>query len=226
MRHWSLLLLPVVFWAAAPARADTTLDLSETGTVMVQPDELSASLRAQAEAPSPQAAQDSLNRKTGQALAAAHQVTGVRIATSQYMVQPPEPPQTGRPSTGWHASQTIDLSSDDGPALLALVGSLQQQGLAVEQLTWRLSATAERHARDQAMRQAVGGLRSRAESIATLLGLHFTSFKTVRIGPAGPRPMAMPMRALAATAMPTAESGPVEVNSTVTAEAVLTPPSP
>jgi len=132
-----------------------------------------------------------------------------------------------------YTHNTLHLPTEDavfgfraaGPALLSLVGALQRQGLAVQQLGWRLSAQAARAAREQAQRQALGGLRKRAEEAAGLLALRFASFRTVRLTPEPPP--VVPLRAALAVAPgPSVEQGPVEVTATVTAEAVLAPAQP
>ncbi len=211
-------------FSGTPARAETILDLSETASVAARPDEIAASLGAEAAAPEPAAAQDAVNRMMAQALDTARQVKTVTATTGQYAVWlVPERPPTSPPA--WRASQTLDLSGQDGPALLSLVGALQRQGLAVQQLGWRLSARAARAARDQALRQAIGGLRKRAEEAAGLLDLRFVSFRTVRLTPE-PTVM-MPMRAaMVAAPGPNVEQGPIEVTATITAEAVLAPGQP
>lgn len=211
---------------AAPASADTLLSLSNTATVSAQPDELDATLRAQAEGGSASEVQQDVNRAIAAALGAAKAVSGVRTDTGQYSVWTNPPASNGQPqSAPWHATQGLELRGHDGAAMLALVGKLQQQGLAVEQLGWRLSDEAERTAHEAALRKAVEGLRSRAETMAGLLGLHFASFRTVHVGTPQPSPFPVPMRAMVATAAaappPSAENGPVTVSATVTAEAVL-----
>ncbi len=218
--------------AAAPgARADTILDLSETGHVSAQPDEIAASLRAEATAPAPDAAQAAVNQAMKRALDAARATQGVTVNTGQYSVwlaEPPPPPHPGAARAGsptWHASQTLDLTGHDGHSMLALVGTLQGQGMAVQALAWQLSPDATRTALEAALRQAVSGLRARAEEVAGLLGLRFASFRTVRLSPEPQRmaPMMM-MRAAAPAPAPNVEQGPIEVSSTVTAEAVLVGP--
>ena len=137
--------------AFSPARAETVLDFSETASVMVQPDEIAASLHAEATAPEPAAAQEAVNRMMAQALDTVRQARGVTPATGQYAVWLASAPSPGE-APAWRASQALDLSAQDGPALLSLVGALQKQGLAVQQLSWRLSPRAARAARDQAQR--------------------------------------------------------------------------
>ncbi|MBV8614333.1 MAG: SIMPL domain-containing protein [Acetobacteraceae bacterium] len=217
-------LLFVMLAALSPARAETVLDFSETAGVMVQPDEIAASLRAEATSSEPAAAQEAVNRMMDQALDTARRTGGVAPASGQYAVWL-APAQSPGAAPDWRASQTLDLSAQDGPTLLRLVGALQKQGLALQQLGWRLSPQAARAAREQALRQALGGLRKRAEEAAGLLALRFMSFRTVRLTPEPPS--VMPLRAaMAAAPEPRVEQGPVEVTATVTAEAMLVPAQP
>ncbi len=219
-----------VLFALSAARAETVLDLSETASVSARPDEIAASLRAETTAPAPAPAQAAVNRLMARGLDSAHQSQGVTASTGQYsvwLVEPPAAHPDAAPvaSPIWHASQTLDLTGRDGPTMLALVGALQGQGMAVQSLAWRLSAEVARTTRAAALRQAVSGLRARAEEAAGLLGLRFASFRTVRLDPE-PRVFPMAMRAAAFAPAPNVEQGPIEVSATVTAEAVLTPGQP
>ena len=209
-------------------RADTILRLSETATVQAMPDELAGTVRAEATAPDAAAAQSAINAAMGAALARARQLPQVTFSTGTYEVWQTEPGQTGGQAGGraqWHASQSLDLSSHDGPALLELVGALQRQGLAVGQLAWKLSRPVEEAARRQALAESLQRLRGRAEEAAKLLDLRFGSFREVRLEPA-PTPVfprAMMAAAAQTSASPNAEAGPVDVNATVAAEVLLLP---
>jgi predicted secreted protein len=211
---------------AGPAAAETLLHLSESARVMVQPDELAASLRVEAVTASAAEAQAQVNTAMAGAVALARQTAGVRVTTGSYTVWPQTTPQAVvRPGgrQDWRASQTLELRSGDGAVLLTLVGALQQRGLAVSQLGWQVAAETERHARAEATKQALGSLRVRAEEAADVLGLHFDSFREVRLD-AIPRPRPLPMRAMTAASAappPTAEAEPVPVEASVEADVVL-----
>lgn len=209
---------------AGPAAAETLLHLSESARVMVQPDELAAVLRAEAVTSSAAEAQAQVNAAMAGAVALARQTAGVRVTTGAYTVWPQT--LSARPvgRQDWRASQTLDLRGGDGAVLLTLVGVLQQRGLAASQLGWQVAAETERHARAEATKQALGNLRARAEEAAGVLGLHFDSFREVRLdAPARPHPM--PMRAMAASSPvsspPTVEAEPVPVEASVEADVVL-----
>ena len=112
--------------------------------------------------------------------------------------------------------------------MLRLVGDLQQKGLAESGLGWRLSADAERHAREEATRQALSGLRGRADKAADILGLKFSSFREVRLDSVTPPPI-MPRQMVARATMaaaappPTAETEDLPVSASAEADIVLKP---
>ena len=213
--------LALALMTAVPAAAATLLSLSETASVSVRPDELSAELRATATAPDAARAQAEVNAAVAAALTAARAVAGVRIATAGYATwqRPPGSPGGG----GWQASQGVTLKSHDPAALLHLVGRLQGQGLAVGALAWELSAPARTAARARAMQEALRALRGRAEAAALVLGLRFGSFRTVQLG-APPQVMPRPMFASLERAggpPPSAVAEDIAVSATVSAEVEL-----
>jgi predicted secreted protein len=209
---------------AGPAAADTLLHLSESARVMVRPDQLAAALRAEAVAASAAEAQAQLNTAMAGAVATARQTAGVTVATGAYSVWPQDQAARGGKQE-WRASQTLELSSGDGVALLTLVGTLQQRGLAVAQLAWRLAPETARKARAEALRQALSGLRARADEAASILGLRFDSFRDVRLGAAAPAPRGMMAMAAPAAANaappPVAQAEEVPIEASAEADVVL-----
>lgn len=219
--------IAAVLWAWLPAaHAETLLHLSDTETVSVMPDELAASLSAQASSATPAEAQKRVNAMIADALTHVRKVAGVTFSTGAYNVWHIGPTPQDH-SERWQANQTLDVSSHDGTALLTLVGALQANGLAVDTLSWRLSRPAERKAHNEALREAIGALRGKATEAAGLLGLRFDSFKDVRLGQATPPPMPrfMGAVAMAATAAPppSAVAANVPVSATAEADAILLP---
>ncbi len=218
-------LLSASMLLGSPARADTLLHLADTETVTVAPDELAASLRAEASSANPADAQQRVNAAMADALAHARKVAGVTVSTGAYSVWHVGPtPQDS--SERWQASQSLELTSHDSVALLTLVGTLQHNGLAIGQLGWRLSRAAERKAHDEATRQAIAALRGKAQEAAALLDLRFASFKEVRLDSAAQVPVPRfvgAMSAMAASAPPTAVAADVPVSATAEADAILLP---
>ncbi len=212
---------------AAPAWSDTVLKLSETAHVMVHPDELVASLRADSTGSSAAEAQAMVNTAIARALEQVKQAPGITAATGFYQVW-----QVTKPATQWHAGQSVTLKTGDGPALLKLVGTLQGSGLALEGLSWQLAPATARAAQSQATREALSRLRARAEEAAGILGLRFVSFREVRLDGTRPSPQPAPrMFAMAASAAPaapppSAEAQDADIQASVDADAVLVPAQP
>jgi len=210
---------------SAPAQAETVLHLAETATVMVAPDEISATLGAQATSASASDAQARVNTMMQDALAQARKVEGLTVSTGAYGVwRNNAPDRTER----WQVSQTLNLTGHDGPALLTLVGALQQRGLTVNNLAWRLSRATERQAHQTATKQALAALRGRVDEAAALLDLRFDQFKAVRLDSATPQPMframAAPMAVGASAAPPpSVAADDVPVSATADADAILLP---
>jgi uncharacterized protein YggE len=205
----------------APAGlAETILHISESSEVTRAPDEVVASLRAEARAGTAAAAQEAVNRAVAAAVARAQAAPGLRVSTGGYW--------TGRIEEGrsWQASQAITLRSGDGAALLELAGALQGAGLATTGLQWTLTRDAARVAREEASRLALDALRRRAEAVAAQLGLTLVGLREVRIdAPEGPAPrmMAAMARSERGAAPPVAVAEDVVVSATVSAVAVLRP---
>ncbi|HUB10379.1 MAG TPA: SIMPL domain-containing protein [Acetobacteraceae bacterium] len=211
---------------ASPAHAETLLHLSDTETVTVAPDELAGALRAEATSASPADAQRRVNTAMANALAEARKVAGMTISTGAYSVWHVGPTPQDR-SERWQASQTLNLTSHDGVALLTLVGTLQQGGMAIDALNWQLSREAQRKAHAEALRAAIAALRGRATEAANLLELRFDSFKEVRLEQTVPPPIPRfgPVMAMAAPAAapPSAVAADLPVSATVEADAILLP---
>lgn len=207
--------------AGAAPLAETELHIGESAEVTRAPDEVVATLRAEARAGSAAAAQQAVNRAITAAVEKARGVPGVRVSTGGYW--------TSRVDQGraWQAAQSLTLRGSEASALLDLAGALQEQGLAMAGLHWRLSREATRTAREEASRLALDGLRRRAQAVADQLGLSLVGLKQVRIdapdrGP-GPLPMAMAARSASAAPPPVAIAEDVVVGATVEAVAILRP---
>jgi predicted secreted protein len=222
------LALSCVFAGGSAYAQDTILRLAETATVMVSPDELTATLRAEAVAPNAQDAQKRVNEMMRDAIAAAKKVDGINVSTGPYNVWRAGPSVAER-AERWQASQNLYLTGKDAESMLRLVGDLQQRGLAQGNLLWRLSRGTERKARQDATKQALSGLRGRADEAADVLGLKFSAFREVRLDSVSPPPI-MPRQAVVSRAAmasaappPTAEAEDLPVTASAEADIVLKP---
>jgi uncharacterized protein len=208
--------------AIGPARAATILHLSATATVHVVPDELAAELAAEAHASAPALAQSEVNAMISQALTTAGAASSVTAATGAYSVW-----YASDPRPQWQARQTLVLTAHDGPTLLALVGQLQGQGLAVSALGWQLAENTEAAAEEKAQLLALAELKGRAEAAAKVLGMRFAGFQRVWLTPAGPTVPIQPMALMAARGVPpSAVPAETQVAATVEADVTLDPANP
>lgn len=211
------------------ARADPTLRLTQTETVSVKPDRLSASLRAQAFAPTAAAAQEQVNAAVGKALTTLRQVNGLTPGTGSYSVWRVDPAPDAKPPVtgGWRAAQSVTVYGSEGKDVLAAIGTLQGQGMAVERLEWELAPQTAKAAEQEAALKAVRALRGRADALADAIDMRFDHFDELVVGEVA-RPM--PLRRMVASAAPMAappppqaETSEIVVSATVQAEIKLRP---
>lgn len=205
---------------AQPAPPETELHLGESAEVTRAPDEIVATLRAEARAGSAAAAQEAVNRTITAAVARARAVPAVRVATGGYWTNRVDD------NRAWIASQQLTLRGTEGAAVLELVGALQGQGMAMSGLTWTLKPETQRAAREEASRLALDALRRRADAVAQQLNMQVAGLKEVRIDVPErmPRPMAAPMAASARSAgapPPVAVAEDIPVMATVQAVVLL-----
>ncbi len=204
--------------APLPALAETILHLSEQASVTVTPDELAATLKLAATGTDAAQVQGHVNTMMTQALTQARAVAGVVVNTGSYQVWRSTGPDQ------WNGEQSLELHGKDGAVLLKLIGALQGQGAALSGLGWRVAPETARTARNAATKIALGQLRGRADAAAAIIGLRFASFRDVRLDGPAPYQPTMPrmMSSMAKSdAAPNAESEPVSIEATVSAEVVL-----
>lgn len=225
-RRSALWLIPLLLaLVTGPTRAaETVVHFVETATIMVSPDELAVTLRAEMTAPSAAEAQSRVNAMARDVTAAITQARDIQFSTGGYQVWRVAPSAQDRVER-WQAMQNFRLSSTDGAALLALVGTLQQGGVIVSSMQWRLSRASEKKAGHEATREAVAALTGRATETASLLGMRFDHFRAVKVDDAEPiavRPQPAMLTARAADAAPpVAMADDIAVTATARAEALM-----
>jgi predicted secreted protein len=204
---------------STPGSDVTVVHLTARAEQLLPRDRLQASLAVEVTGASPQQVQADINKRMGAALARAGAVASVKPQTGGYNVY-----QTREPNkpVAWHGSQSLMLSSDAPPALLDLVGALQQQGLVTSSLAYDLSPDSLRKAEDALTAEALSTLRQRADRVAGDLAMNVQQLRDVVVGNAqteGRPPIAMRMMAgaAAAPAPPVAEPGDATVSVSVEA---------
>ncbi len=226
---FALALMPLPAAAAEPQSAPsgdatTMLHLSEQAERMVARDRLGAVLRVEGSDADAARLQADINRRMAAAVARAKGVPGVTVSTGGYSVYQEHPKQG---PAQWHGSASLTLAAQEAAPLLALVGTLQQNGLALSSLAYELSPEAARAVEDELTAEALARLRQRAERVARSLGLSVLRIGDLRLGNAGgivpmPRPLFVARMREAAPA-PAAEPGEATVSVSVDADVLLVP---
>ncbi len=219
-----------VLLLAAPAPralAQTTLTLSATGQADAAPDEITATLTAQASSNSPVAAQSSVNAAIGYALQLVKTMPGLTAVTANYSVSQDQT-DNGNGPVKYDASDNITLvepapgglpSKDFG----GLLGKLQSHGLLLENFDGSLSQGASDQAMQNAIADAMRQIHAQAQAVASALGESIGRVTAVNLNDdaSGPVPMAQRQMMMAAVA-PQAAPAAVSVQANVTATVALT----
>ena len=95
--------------------------------------------------------------------------------------------------------------------------------MAVGRLSWGLSPDVAAQARSEATRQAIAGLRGRADAAAALIGMSFDRFSEIRLDSVRPQPTQARMMAAKMDAPPSAEAEDISVAATAEADVMLKP---
>ncbi|MCE2564875.1 SIMPL domain-containing protein [Komagataeibacter sp. FNDCF1] len=212
-------------FSSATASSTPTLELSASGTVHAQPDELTAVFYAESRADTAAAAQAQVNALASKAIATAGHADGVSTNAESYFVhhEDGDPRQPHRPPQ-WVARQTIRLTATEGKGLLPLVAQLQGDNLVLTRLDWSLSASRRADLTRQAETLALQDMQQRAQAAAETLKLKIGPIRTVTLDDQNfPRPMPMMMMARAASVdVPPPEAPAAMQDVTATVHAVLT----
>ena len=205
----------------------TVLRLAESAQRTLRQDRLTVQLRAEVTGPDAARVQAEINRRMTAALERAKAVPSVHAESRGYWVQQ-ERPQNAPPR--WHGVQTVALTGADFAALLNLAGELQQAGLVMSGLEYRLAPETARASEDELTAEALTRVRARADRIAAAMGLAVRNFRTLQVGnvndvnPPHPFMLARGGAAAANAPPPAAEPGEMTVHVNIEAEVVLAPP--
>lgn len=234
MRWWQALFMRILMVVCifclgiGSAAAQTNVTLSVTGTDVTQADQVVATLTAQTNAGTASAAQATLNRLMGKALAEAKVLAGVSAVTGSYNVAQIDSGDGAKPQ--FQASQDITLTmpapgGNPPAAFTQLAGQLQVQGLLMQSIGGSLSARGEDAARAAATVDGIHRLQAQAQAVAQTLGEVVGGITTLSLNSAysGPVPMRA-MVAMAAAPAPEISPGPVTVTVNIDATVALKPP--
>lgn len=203
----------------------TRLMLVESAQRSMKQDELRVTLRVEQAGQDATRVQSEINRRMAAALERTRSATNVRTETGGYFVYEERP--QGQP-VRWRGQQTLTVMGKDSAAVLALSGALQQQGLLLSGMGYRLTPEAARVAEDELTTEALGRLRERANRVADLMEMTVVRIGRVTVGNVlGDQPRqdmmmrSAPMSAMAAA--PVAEAGETTVQVRIEANVLLGP---
>jgi uncharacterized protein YggE len=211
----------VILLALGPhASAQTTLNLSATGEAYLTPDQITATLTAQASSRNPVTAQISVNTSMASALALAKTVPGITATTANYSVSQVQPDNGNGPAT-YTASEDLTLVEPaplgtPDAAFGTLLGKLQSHALLLENFDGSLSQAASRHAMQAAIADAMSQIQTQAQAVATALNETVARTTTVTLNTNPPSPLPMAPRAMMMAA-PVAAPANVAIQASVTA---------
>jgi uncharacterized protein len=221
---------------------ETLINLSATETMKLKQDLLVASLRIEADAKTAKDVQDKINKKMAEAMSIAKAEPSLKVSTGHYSVYNYDPNPSPNPAentpervakrTVWKGQQTIDIQSKNAKALLDVVGKIQEQGFAMNQLVYTLSDEQQEAYKDSLIALALKKIKERAALVAKTLDKGKYNIVEVNIDnamPFQPMPVMMKMErggammADAAMAAPVAEGTEQQVSMTVNARVILKP---
>src|SRR5436190_10177438 len=160
----------------------TVLHLSESADRAIRRDRLRAQLRVEATGSSAKQVQVEINRHMTTALEKVKAVTGIRLETGGYSVYEERQQNV---ASRWRGSQGLTLLDRDFSELLAIVGDLQSDGLAVSSLSFELLPETARGVQDELTTEALKRLGDRAERIAADLHLSIVRYRDIKVSNVG-----------------------------------------
>ncbi|ODB84629.1 hypothetical protein A3195_02660 [Candidatus Thiodiazotropha endoloripes] len=184
------------------------VELNAYATMEVDNDTQTAVLYAQREGTDLKQLTDQINRLIAEAVKTAKQRNEIKVSTLGYRTSPRYQQQQ---LIGWRVRQSIRLESQNNHAMSNLLGSLQSK-LALESLSYSISANQRQTAEETLTAQAISAFRKRAEQITEHMGrsryrLVELTLQTIDHSP-GPYPMRANMMAIEGRASsPTLEGG-------------------
>lgn len=201
---------------AAPAHAQAPaeppfIELSAEASAEAPNDQASAQAYVEMSGPAPAELATQVNRAIAAALETARAFPSVRVRSAGAQTGPIY--GSGRSNSsraqieGWRMRSTLQLESEDLPALSTLLGKLQAS-MAVAEVTLAPSPASRRAAEDAALVEALKNFEARAALATRTLGRKYR-IRQLHVGTSGYRPPVPMMRA----AMASAESAPAPLQA-------------
>jgi predicted secreted protein len=215
---------------ATPDPDRAAVALGASASMAVDNDRMDVVLQAMAEHRSAAAAANEVNGKMSAALAKAKTVAGLTAKTSGYGTERVYEPRSvsgpARP-TGWRVTQTLVIEATSFAAAAGLAGTLQEDGLQLLSLGFRVSPEARRKVETQLQHEALKAWQERAAAAAASMG--YAGYRPGRLS-VGHHGVPMPRQHMAEQAMMKSSvdvapvsvaGGTSEIAVTVSGEAIL-----
>jgi predicted secreted protein len=228
------LMAPIAAAAAdKPARPPgaTILRLSEHADRVLPQDEIVALLRVGATGKTPLEVEAEVNHRMAAALAEAKKSPAMRFGAQATNVGANRGGSSYGYGSGssssavsWTATQSIELRSRDFAPMLALLGKLEEQRLALTSLAFAVSREALAAVQDPLAGEALQRLRARADAVAAELGMTVDHIEDLVVGDAAATGSPHPtLVAYAPGTTLAADAGQAPMSVVVSAQLVLRP---
>ena len=210
-------------WAQVPANARPVVRATGNASVFTQPDQVQIDATVATQGMTAQAASSQNATQAAAVLSALNQLlgTGANIKTISYSISPNYTyPPNGTPTlTGYTASNTIEVTLSALNSAGSVIDTAVQAG-ATSIAGLRFSLKDSEPSRRQALQQATSVAKSHADSMATALGGTVSTIVLLQEGSSVQSVAIAVPAGVAATTTPV-QSGLIEVDATVTIEALL-----
>lgn len=160
----------------------TEVNISQQAERMEARNRIMVKLTVEARGNNAKQIQQEINKKMSDAIKKANSSRNVTVETSSYSVSRPYQSQNTKDVDRWRGSQTISLTSEDFEAVLSLSGTLQNDGLVMNDMRFFVAPETLKAVQDELTTAAVKELKERTGKVAKDLGLKFERFKNVNIG--------------------------------------------
>ncbi|HHH45990.1 MAG TPA: DUF541 domain-containing protein [Thiotrichales bacterium] len=211
-RRWWLAALLLIGWivnahvpaGAAPAEGEgSRVSFRVEVQREVTPDRMRVRMRATAEAEQPARVQNEINARMQAARRVLESSEGITVGTGQYRIHPVYRKER---IIGWRGSQDLLLESGDFARLAEVMGRLQAQGLAVQEVSYLISEPLRRRIESDLVDEAVAAFRARARQLATDFGARRHTVIEASVSTGGHAPPVRPL--LRAQALEAADAVP------------------
>ncbi|NRB11072.1 MAG: SIMPL domain-containing protein [Rickettsiaceae bacterium] len=172
---------------------ETILNLAATEQKEIMQDLLVASMRFEYEGTDAKTVQNEVNKVMNRVVELTKKRQGISIMMGGYNVSSyykrDRANKTKEPKQKiWRATQTINLSSKNSDDLLKLAGRIQNLGLVMNNLSYRVSPEKTEQARNDLIEQALNKLMAKAGKVAKTLNKTKIEVIEVNIDPTYYRP--------------------------------------